>query len=525
MKLSVLFVATLAAVMVCLSQGMPHGNAEAGNNGNGPAKVPPKPRPSEMAVQNKLKAFKYVKKYFMVDRGKTGPETPGQENLETALMHLQKMAGLEETGEVDEPTARAMTWPRCGDTDTVQVEITEEGERKKRYAVTGRQFQWNKFDLTYKIKNYPNASISLITHDEVDEAVANAFKLWSDVTPLTFTRVPPTSSADIVLLFGKGIHTQVNGDPAFDGKGGTLAHAFSPNSGWGSLNGDVHYDDEETFTHKKYFGRNLQYVTAHEVGHSLGLDHSNTQGALMWPFILGYVPNYQLPEDDRLGIQEIYGVNPNPPVEPPVPTTLPPPTTPAPPPSYCNMTFDDVAVIRGEIFAFKGKNFWRFSYDGHLVNPEEGTQIRAFFKKVPSALNAIVERWFDEKIIFVKGKKFWELTETKADQGYPQLLSTLGLPKLLDCAMHRASSGTTYYFKDKLVYEFNEFDGLMSEESPRKVHHVFDGIPRGTQVTAAFTGLDGKHYLLVGTNYYIVEPNLKSDGVLSNFGQDFLRCP
>lgn len=54
-------------------------------------------------------------------------------------------------------------------------------------------------------------------------------------------------------------------------------------------------------------GRNLQYVTAHELGHSLGLDHSSTQGALMWPFILGYVPDYQLPEDDRLGIQEIYG--------------------------------------------------------------------------------------------------------------------------------------------------------------------------------------------------------------------------
>lgn len=57
MKLSVIFVATLAAVVVCLSQGMPHGNGEAGNNGNGPAKDPPKPHPNEMAIQNKLKAF------------------------------------------------------------------------------------------------------------------------------------------------------------------------------------------------------------------------------------------------------------------------------------------------------------------------------------------------------------------------------------------------------------------------------------------------------------------------------------
>lgn len=69
-----------------------------------------------------------------------------------------------------------------------------------------------------------------------------------------FTRVPSTSTADIVLLFGKGKHTTVAGDPPFDGQGGTLAHAFTPNSGWGTLNGDVHYDDDETFTHKKYFG-------------------------------------------------------------------------------------------------------------------------------------------------------------------------------------------------------------------------------------------------------------------------------
>lgn len=527
MKLTTLTIVPVAAVLVviCICDGMPHGNNGNNNSNeesNGNSGNANRESLKTSDVKKKLKGFSYIKKYMMVDNGKTVVK-PAADNLQDGMKMLQKLAGLEETGSIDEPTARAMTWPRCGNTDNVTVQVTEDAERKKRYVLSGGTYKWNKFDLTYKIKNFPNMSVSVITEAEVAEAVAIAFKLWSDVTPLTFTRVPSSSTADIVLLFGKGKHTTVTGDPPFDGQGGTLAHAFTPNSGWGTLNGDVHYDDDETFTHKKYFGRNLQYVTAHEVGHALGLDHSNTQGALMWPFILGYTANYQLPEDDKLGIQAIYGENPNPPAE--EPTEPPPPaTTEMPPPVYCNLTFDDVEVIRGQIFAFSGKRFWRFSIDGHLINPVEGTLIRSFFKGVPSIANAVIERWYDEKVLFVKGKKIWQMTSNNADQGYPKLLSDLSIPKMVDTAMHRASEGVTYYFKEKMVYAYDEFEEALTKEGAVKVHKVFKGVPRGTRVTAAFTGLDGYHYLLVGLNYYKVDPNLQSNGDLSNFGQDFLRC-
>lgn len=54
-------------------------------------------------------------------------------------------------------------------------------------------------------------------------------------------------------------------------------------------------------------GTSLFAVAAHEFGHSLGLSHSSVKGALMYPWYQGIPPNLVLPEDDRNGIQQMYG--------------------------------------------------------------------------------------------------------------------------------------------------------------------------------------------------------------------------
>ena len=82
------------------------------------------------------------------------------------------------------------------------------------------------------------------------------FQMWSNVTTLTFT-VKLFGPVDIEIKFGGSMH----GDAyPFDGRGGTLAHAFYPpnvppeNPNY-KLAGDLHFDDAEQWTIKSYDGK------------------------------------------------------------------------------------------------------------------------------------------------------------------------------------------------------------------------------------------------------------------------------
>lgn len=48
-------------------------------------------------------------------------------------------------------------------------------------------------------------------------------------------------------------------------------------------------------------------MAAHEFGHSLGLSHSDVEGALMYPWYQNFDYDLRLTKDDELGIQRIYG--------------------------------------------------------------------------------------------------------------------------------------------------------------------------------------------------------------------------
>jgi hypothetical protein len=96
----------------------------------------------------------------------------------------------------------------------------------------------------------------------------------------------------------------------FDGTNGVLAHAyFPPPNGSGTIAGDIHFDDDEMWTTNMQATWtqpiDLVTVAAHEIGHALGLGHSDVTCALMNPFYTG--SHRYLSQDDIDGIQSIYG--------------------------------------------------------------------------------------------------------------------------------------------------------------------------------------------------------------------------
>jgi predicted Zn-dependent protease len=53
---------------------------------------------------------------------------------------------------------------------------------------------------------------------------------------------------------------------------------------------------------------NLFSVAAHEFGHSLGLQHSEQESALMFPYYRYSTSKTMLHYDDIMGIQQLYGL-------------------------------------------------------------------------------------------------------------------------------------------------------------------------------------------------------------------------
>src|SRR5918993_2655293 len=176
---------------------------------------------------------------------------------------------------------------------------------------------WDKLDITYVFVN----GTGQLDGDVERDLVRRAFALWAEQTALTFTEVTD-NNADIVIGWAVGDHG--DGDP-FDGPGDVLAHASFPNP-YDNSQVFLHFDDDERWVDSETRNVDLLTVAAHEIGHTLGLAHSNDPDALMFPSYNG--PRRFLGDDDIAGVQSLYGVAsaPQPAPEAPPENATPPPT-------------------------------------------------------------------------------------------------------------------------------------------------------------------------------------------------------
>ncbi|XP_050453262.1 neutrophil collagenase-like [Cataglyphis hispanica] len=268
----------------------------------------------------------------------------------------------------------------------------------------------------------------------------------------------------------------------FEGPGGSLAHAFLP-TGAVDFASEVHVDDEEPWhvlLNKNPSGKyHLLLTLTHEIGHTLGLQHSMRKDPVMFPYIPENELQYpvKLSVEDILAVQNLYGSHddgdrPAIPATTATPATTVAPTTGVAPtdPSRADLCalrrLDAALIMNRRLYVSNRRNVWSIDLtEKRYGRPMTLTEYATFL------LN-----------------------------NFTRLSAAIGFPRnaKINAAINTHSGRTYAIYDDDKVAEIDEWRMLVVKHAPLK--DIFPGIP--SAITSAFRYIDGNLYFFAKRQFY-----------------------
>ncbi|XP_055080655.1 matrix metalloproteinase-17b [Periophthalmus magnuspinnatus] len=453
----------------------------------------------------------------------------------SAVRSMQRFAGLNDTGVLDEETMALMKTPRCSLPDQEQPSggpPNQEQNLRRRRAVS----TWSRRNINWRLQSYPPSSA--LPRDTVRSLVYYALQVWAQPTPLDFHEVGSPGDTDLQIDFHQGYHGD---DYPFDGVGGAVGHAFFPSDPQRA--GGIHLDAQEEWAFRQTAaeGTDLFTVLLHELGHALGLSHSSSRHSVMRPYYQGPAGDplhYRLGPQDLESITLLYGKRQQ------LKTTdaprldldlqlrhRPHPRRPHPHPHLhhraaidrCNTTFDAVARIRGETFFFKDLSMWRVSSSG-LVS-SRGAAVRRLWRSLPLdlRLRAVLERASDHSIVFISGSQVWLFRDLSLQEGYPAPLSSLRMGPRVEERVEEESGerqGLLWDVEEGPIWGDTEA-ATTGPEADVWTHLLKEG------VSGITTDARGAVYMFTGSFYwkFPFPGSAPEDGYPRSIAADWLDCP
>uniref|UniRef100_A0A1Y9IVB7 Peptidase metallopeptidase domain-containing protein n=1 Tax=Anopheles minimus TaxID=112268 RepID=A0A1Y9IVB7_9DIPT len=478
-------------------------------------------------VQNYLMRYGYLEKSNI----ETG-NLRTIEELESAVRELQAYGGLNPTGTINEETLELMRKPRCGAPDVSHsLDFLPSNDarphlRLRRYIIQGQK--WQNSVVTWSLVNQ---TMSELDAGQVRRILHEALDLWSQHANINFREVYSTD-ADIQVLFARKYH----GDGYnFDGLGKILAHAFYPGTGIG---GDAHFDADEHWLLNEPLdaeGTRLFDVAAHEFGHSLGLGHSSQQDAIMFPWHhISYRGKDTIPEDDRHGIQSIYGprkkiYGKNPERHTPSTTTTTTTTTPSPPPRPTTRPYYPVKNTTGHpwegLYPHGGRPYTTHKTTlattterSHHRHDDEDERYRT--RHHPTTVATTTTRHRPHHKPYHRTTTTTTTTTTTRRPYYHRPVTVHPNPCNTSFDAITLIRNELFIFKDRWLWRMNEND--IHRPSPFEIHRMFFGLPSDFErIDTVYENKHQKIIFFIGKQYYVFNSQYLEPGYpkpLTNLG-------